>query len=422
MKLAVPAYLASFFLSILGNALAAVALPLIVLHQTGSVLGTGSVAAATAVPAILAGLFMGVVIDRFNRRDCSIVTDMISGLSIAALPLVDHLFGLTLFWFVLLGVIGSIGDLPGLAARSALLPAVLRESGMSAERMAGLSQVAKSLALLAGPALAGVLMAVLPGSLVLLITAAASLLAALTTFMIPRRIGAAPPRLAAGERGRSRGLRAMREGWRVVVNSPLLTAIFAIGTLSVMALATLQSLILPVHFTAIGRPSSLGFVLSAIALGTLSGGAIYAAAGRSGNRRRWLVTGLIGSAIGFAAIAALVSVPLVLIGGAIFGLFNALYSGLFAVLTIERVPDAARGRIAGIQNALMTGAMPLGILGAAGLIEVAGVQVAVAVVAAVWMAAVAIGLFSPALRDVTPERTPFADLADGRLAADPTAP
>ncbi|ALJ11352.1 MFS transporter [Sphingopyxis macrogoltabida] len=415
MKLSAPAYLASYFLSILGNSIAAVALPLIVLDKTGSVLGTGSVAAATALPAIFAGLFMGVVIDRFNRRDCSVVTDLISAFSVAALPIVDHISGLTLSWFILLGIVGSLGDLPGLAARTALLPAVLRHSGASAERMAGFAQVLVSLALLAGPALAGTLMALLPGTTVLWITAATSLLAALATLFIPREVGAVP--VEATEQPDGAGWQGLREGWLVLLRSPFLKAMMAIGTLSVMALGALQGLILPVYFSGIDQPSSLGLVLSAIGLGTLAGGAIYGTLGGRGARRRWLVTGLTGATIGFAVIATLASVPVILAGAVVLGLSSALYSGLFGVLSIERVPEHVRGRIAAIQNALITAAVPLGIMGAAVLIELSGLPVAVIATAGIWAAAAATGLFVPALRDLgraasEAERTPAASFAD----------
>lgn len=426
MKFAAPAYLASYFLSILGNSIAAVALPLIVLRTTGSVLGTGSVAAATAIPAIFAGLFMGVVIDRFNRRDCSIVTDLISAFSIAALPIVDQIFGLTLSWFILLGIVGSLGDLPGLAARTALLPAILRHSGASAERMAGFSQVLVSIAMLAGPALAGTLMAVLPGSTVLWITAGTSLLAAMTTFLIPRQVGEVPAgESAPGTQPGGTGWKAVREGWHVLLRSPFLVAVAAISSLSIMAFGALQGLILPVYFTGIDQPSSLGFVLSAMAVGTLAGGAIYGIAGGRGARRRWLMTGLIGTTIGFAAIATLASVTTILIGAVILGLSSALYSGLFGVLSIERVPEHVRGRIAGIQNALITAAVPLGIMGAAVLIEMGSLLVAVVAAAGVWGVAVATGLFAPALRDLAPrsiatDDSPPSeavnDLADARPA------
>lgn len=425
MKLSAPAYLASYFLSILGNSIAAVALPLIVLDKTGSVLGTGSVAAATALPAIFAGLFMGVVIDRFNRRDCSVITDLISAFSVAALPIVDHISGLTLSWFILLGIVGSLGDLPGLAARTALLPAVLRHSGASAERMAGFAQVLVSLALLAGPALAGTLMALLPGTTVLWITAATSLLAALATLFIPREVGAVPADAApSDDAGGGAGWQGLREGWVVLLRSPFLKAISVIGTLSVMALGALQGLILPVYFSGIDQPSSLGLVLSAIGLGTLSGGAIYAMAGRRGTRRRWLVSGLAGATAGFAVIATLASVPVILAGAALLGLSSALYSGLFGVLAIERVPEYVRGRIAAIQNALITAAVPLGIMGAAVLIELSGVAVAVLAMAGIWAVAAATGVLVPALRDIGPGATgadamPAADMPDD-LA--PTAP
>nr|WP_218680760.1 hypothetical protein [Rhodococcus qingshengii] len=92
-------YLASYVLSLLGNSIAGIALPLIVLQTTGSAIGAGAVGAATAIPAVLAGLFMGVVIDRINRRTSSVITDLISAAAIAALPLVDMASGLNVGWF-----------------------------------------------------------------------------------------------------------------------------------------------------------------------------------------------------------------------------------------------------------------------------------------------------------------------------------
>src|SRR5690349_6734801 len=107
------AYLASYVLSLLGNSIAGVVFPLLVLQTTGSVLATGAVAVASALPAAVAGLVMGVVIDKINRRTASVLTDVISALSVAALPLVDATVGLALGWFVLFAVIGSFGDVPG---------------------------------------------------------------------------------------------------------------------------------------------------------------------------------------------------------------------------------------------------------------------------------------------------------------------
>ncbi len=99
------------------------------LQTTGSLLSTG-ILAATAVPAFVAGLSMGVLVDRVDRRTSSVVADLVSAQSLAALPVVDLAAGLDLGWFNLLGSVGAVGDVPGLTAREALLPAVVRHGGL----------------------------------------------------------------------------------------------------------------------------------------------------------------------------------------------------------------------------------------------------------------------------------------------------
>lgn len=93
-------YLTSYSLSLLGNSIAAIALPLILLQATGSIMSAGILAVSTAVPAFLAGLLTGVVIDRVNRRTASAAADAVSAVSLAALPVVDALTGLDLGWFI----------------------------------------------------------------------------------------------------------------------------------------------------------------------------------------------------------------------------------------------------------------------------------------------------------------------------------
>lgn len=113
MKLPVITYLFSSTLSALGNAIAAVALPLLLLAATGSALGAGVLAVATAVPSVLAGVLGGALIDRMDRRVASAIADVVSALALLALPIVDAIAGLELGWFVLFGILGAIGDVPG---------------------------------------------------------------------------------------------------------------------------------------------------------------------------------------------------------------------------------------------------------------------------------------------------------------------
>lgn len=403
MKLIPIAYLASYLLSLLGNSIAGIALPLIVLQVTGSALGAGAVAAATAIPAVLAGLLMGVVIDRINRRTSSVVTDLVSAASIAALPLIDMLSGLSLGWFVLFGVIGSLGDVPGMTARETLLPAIVRHGGISSERLMGIREALGAVALLLGPAAAGTLMVLFDGATVLWITAATSLAAALLTLLIPHRVGAIVQADGAAGTTSGNGWAQLRDGWRVLFRSPFLLVTTTLSLASVIVLASLQGLILPVYFTTVGQPGALGFVLAALAAGMLVGGTAYAVAGARGRRRTWFLTGLIGSTIGFGIVVSLTSVWTVFAGVFVVGLSTGLFSSLIGVLMIERIPERMRGRIMGTQNAIMTAAPPVGIVVAAILTEYAGVNVAAIVLASVWLVAPILGLFARSLRTLEPE-------------------
>lgn len=399
-------FLVSDFLSLLGNAIAGVAMPLIVLQATGSVLGAGMVAAATAVPAVLAGLFTGVLIDRINRRTASIVTDLISAGAVAALPIVDLVTGLEVGWFILFGIVGSLGDVPGMTAREALLPAVVRHGGIAAERLVGVRESAGALAILVGPAAAGGLLVLFDGSTVLWITAGTSLAAALVTLTLPREVGdleAEADLDASAGAGPGTGWGQLREGWQLLFRgSPFLLAVTLINLALATVLSALQGLVLPVHFTLLGQPGLLGLVLSSIALGTLVGGGVYAFVGRRGPRRAWLVAGFAASVLGIAVIAALPAAGLVFAGAFVVGASAGALSGLLGVLMIERVPDRMRGRIMGTQNAMLTAAAPVGIVVAAVVIEYAGLGIAAAIFAVVWSIAAAWAVIGRALRSLEP--------------------
>lgn len=409
-------YLSSITLAVLGQSIAAIALPLLVLTTTGSILGTGAVAAATAIPGLLTGLFMGVVIDRINRRTASILSDLISAAAIAALPIIDLVTGLSIGWFMLLGAISTFGDGPGVTARETILPAIVRHSGVPAERLIGLRETMTTLALLLGPAAAGTLMVIFEGTTVLWITAGTSLLAALTTLMLPHAVGATvgargsvgssggssgdEVRGAARETARESGWAQLRAGWRTLLTSRFLVGVTLLMVMALITIAALQGLILPVYFTAEGEPGMFGFVLTSLAAGALLGGLVYTLAGQRGRRRVWFVVGLSGNALGLAIVATLAEIWVVFVGAFVLGFFNALFGALISVLNLERIPDEMRGRILGTQNALIPAAAPLGIGAAAVMTEFLSVGTAAAILVGLWLAFVVYGLAASAFRNL----------------------
>lgn len=396
MERSVLVYLTSYAFSSFGNSVAAVVLPLVVLLSTGSALDAGIVAAATAGPAVVAGLLMGGVIDRYHRRTMSIVTDLISTASIAALPIVDLITDLSLGWFVLFGILSSFGDVPGLTARETLVPDVQKRSGLSFERIVGLREGVSAITMMVGPAVAASLVVLLEGAGALWVTAGLSLLAAAITLLMPRDIGRYTPAEATHSPRRALGEALAGLVW--LRRSPLIVSVTAVNLVLVTVLVALQGLILPVHFTQLGQEGRLGLVLSSLAAGMLVGSGTYALLSSRLGRRAWFTLSLLGSTVGIGVIAALPQVMWIFVGAATLGLSAGLLGAMLGVVMIETVPDDLRGRVMSAQNALITATPAVGILGAGVLVEEVSLTAAGAIAAAVWFAAVVVALLLPPLR------------------------
>ncbi|BBY50132.1 hypothetical protein MARA_36000 [Mycolicibacterium arabiense] len=393
------AYLGSHFLSVLGNGIAAVALPLIVLQTTGSPLSVGAVSAATAVPALLVGLCAGIVLDRVNRRTCSMLADAVSAGAIAAIPLVDVFWGLNTGWFIALAIAGSFGDVPGMTARQVLVPAVARHTGVSLERLVGLRQSMTSMALVIGPATAGTLLSLFDGSTVLLATAATSAAAAALTIVMPRRLGAvdtAPDQRQPLPTQLTAGVAALR-------HNGFLAGTVALTVGVVFVIGGLQGLVLPLYFSLLARPDLLGFVLTSLAIGMLCGTGTFATFGARLPRRLWMTSALLGTTVGFLLIATLTSPAVVFAGAALFGVANAILGAVVGVLQAERIPGPVRGRVLSVQNACLQVAGPAGI-GLAGVVAHVGSPVAAGLaVVAIWLVVATVLAASRVFMDLEPD-------------------
>lgn len=413
MRRIIPFYLASYGTSLLGNSITAIALPLLVLFTTGSPLGAGVVAMAAAVPAAFAGLLMGSLVDRFDRRAVAILADVISALALLVLPVAHLTIGLELGWFIAAAVLNSFGDVPGITAREAMLPAIARSAGADTSRLIGVRESMSGVALLIGPALAGILVAVLEPVTVLWFTSGLAVLAALLTLVIPRAATAAAAgsdetgsgaRSAACDRGeRADGAAApdptsIFAGLGLILRAPLLRGLVLLQLVLAVVLAATQGMVVPVHFAFRGEPGLVGFVLSALAAGLLVGGGLFAVVGRRITHRRWFLAGLVLVAIGVVLIAVLGPTWSIFLGAAVIGLGGGCLNAVTGLAFIENVLDSRRGRVLGAQNALMT-LVPAGGIGLASvLIELGGLPLATAALAGLWVLAALAALLTPRLR------------------------
>ncbi|SOD60347.1 Na+/melibiose symporter [Streptomyces zhaozhouensis] len=389
-------YLSSFGTSLLGNSVTAIALPLLVLFTTGSPLGAGVVAAAAAVPAAVAGLLMGSLIDRINRRTAAVLSDVISAVALLVLPIVDLTVGLNLGWFVAVAVLNSFGDVPGITAREAMLPAIAEAAGLAPARLIGLRESLAGVALLLGPAVAGVLVAALTPVTVLWITAGTAALAALLTLAIPAR--AAAHRREGGDEPEAARVGAVFDGLVILFRSPLLRGMVLLGVTLAVVLAATQGMVIPVHFAFHDEPQYVGFVLSALAAGLLVGGGLFATLGHRVPRRTWFTTGLAVLAVGFAVVGVLGPVWSIFAGAAIVGLGGGCMNAVVGLTFVENVDESRRGKVLGAQNAIMTLVPAAGVGGAAVLVEAGGLHLVTTCLAALWLAAATAALLSPNIR------------------------
>src|SRR3954451_21058278 len=96
-RVPVIALLGANTISLVGSQLTIVAIPWFVLITTGSAARTGLVAFCELIPTILASFFGGALVDRLGHRRTSITADLISGTTVAIIPLLHTTVGLA-FW------------------------------------------------------------------------------------------------------------------------------------------------------------------------------------------------------------------------------------------------------------------------------------------------------------------------------------
>lgn len=417
MRHSAAVYFASYGLSLLGKGIASVVLPLLVLDRTGDVLAAGVLATVTTAASAATGLVSGLAVDRMDRRRVSVASDVLAAMSVAALPLVDIVWGLNMVWFLVLGAVGAMIRIPGMTAHETLLPALARLGPARLgrlDRLVATRETVGNVLLLAGPGLGGLFVGLFGlSSTMLLATAVTSVFAAAMTLVLDPRTGHVPARVVLAEASAmggpvGRAVRDVVDAWRFVVGHRLVLGATLVSAVLVAIMSSLQSTLMPAFFTAENLPGLTGLTLSAIAGGSIAGAALYAATAGRIRRRVWFVVGMVGTLVGFAAVGTMASPWIVLAGAALVGLTYAPASAILGVLTIEATPDAMRGRVLGAQNTIMLGAPAVTTAPLAALASTAGLPVAGIALAALAAVTAIVALLAPAFRSLEAPQFPRA--------------
>jgi len=395
-RLPIVALFAANAISMVGNVLAAIAIPWFVLQTTGSAAQTGITGFFTILPVVLAGLLGGVLIDRLGYRSTSIVADLASCVTVALIPLLHFTIGLEFWQLMVLVFLGGLLDAPGSTARSAMIPDLAALAGMPLERATSMGQVVERGSRLIGAPLAGILIATLGTANVLWLDAASFLIsAALVAGAI--RSGATKPREASPARYFDEAM----DGLRFLSGHRLVLSMIAIVMITNFLDAAFGGVLLPVYINRVfGNALNLGLFMGVMGGGAVVGGIVFGMIGHRLPRYATFVTMFILTSLYSWAFALFLPFSIILIAAAIAGVGAGPLNPIIDTVILERVPADMRGRVLGTIQAGAWVTMPLGMLIAGVLTELLGLQTLLLTLALSYLVTTLSMLFIPVLREL----------------------
>lgn len=351
----VRALIAAEFISITGSQMTWVALPWFVLTTTGSATRMGLVMAVELIPMAVLGIPSGAVVDRLGSRRSMIVSDGVRAVLMTSVP-VAYALGVLSFP-LLLALVAGLGVFiaPYLAAQRTILPDLVGEDEAVVSQANALLQGAQRLAMFAGPALGGVLIAVLEPANVLFVDAATYVVAVIILVVLV-------PRPAPSTNTDDVGANGVLDGVRFLLRDrffrPLLGGVAA-GEVAFQALFVA----LPVAVVQVygGDPRLLGWFLGAFGLGAVIGTVVAVPVLERSEPFPTAAAALVAQ---FALLWLLpLDLPAMGVAATMFaiGLSNPFANApLFSALTV-RVPVRLRAQVMAAAMTLVMLAGPLGL-------------------------------------------------------------
>src|SRR5258706_7895216 len=346
---------ALFWLSLLvsgiGSQLTSVAVAWQIYQITDSPLKLGLTGLFRAVPIIGFAVTGGWLADRVERRRLLIATQILSlamSLGIALLTDSGHIRAWQIYAIVFAQSALMSFDLP---ARNALIPSLVRREHLATAF--ALSVTLRQTALLAGPFIAGVIIAWAGIRWCYYIDAASFLAVIVCLWLMRIRVAPAPSR-------REPALGSMIESFAFIRRSGVIWALLVMDA-SVSFFGAYRAM-MPVFARDILMvgPTGLGALLGAPAIGALVGSGIVMAMGNPRRKARLIVAITLFYTVGVVAFALSRSFALSLAVAFTLGAVDSVGETLRMTVIQLMTPDALRGRVHGLVHVFVIGGPFLG--------------------------------------------------------------
>lgn len=387
-----------------GNGISIVAFPWLVLQRTGSALDASVVAIAGTLPLLASMLIAGAAVDFIGRRWVSMISDLLSGLSVAAVPVIAAAFGVQVINVAVLATLAALGalfDPAGMTARESMLPEAATRAGWTLDHANSVYEAIFNLAYIVGPGIGGLLIATLGGINTMWVTAAAFCLS-IAAIALLRLEGAGRPDRTRLPDGIWPGI---VEGLRFVWDNKVLRTLAIIDLIVTGLYMPMESVLFPKYFTDRNEPAQLGWVLMALSIGGLIGALSYAVLSRYMRRRTTMLAAVLTLGVAMTVIAFLPPLPFILALCVIVGLVYGPIAPIYNFVMQTRAPHHLRGRVVGVMGSLAYAAGPLGLIVAGPLADNAGLNTTFLALSLPMLVIGVIAVGLPSLRelDATPQ-------------------
>ncbi|MBW0091697.1 MFS transporter [Pseudonocardia sp. KRD-184] len=355
-------------LSVAGDQLARVALAVLVYGRTGSAAWAAATYALTFLPAIVGGVLLSGLADRFPRREVLVVTDVARAGLVAVMALPQVPLAVLCALLVVVVLLGA----PHTAARGALLPELL--PGDLYERGLAVSQITGQTAQVVGFAAGGLLVAAVSPSAALLLDAVTFLVAGLLF-----RLGLARrPRADAAPRSPGRDLLA---GVVDVATDrrrrALVLLVWMVGLYVVP-----EALAAPYADQIGAGPAVVGLLMAADPLGSVLGAWLFVRFVPPRWRERLIGVLAVAAGVPLLFTALVPPVPVALLLWGVSGMASTAYVMQAQASFVRATPAAIRGRAIGVAASGIVAGQGVAVLAGGVLADLSTPSTAIALCAA----------------------------------------
>jgi MFS family permease len=315
-------------------------------------------------PVVVGGLLAGSLLDRYSRRFVMMVDNMIRGIAVASIPLLNFFRALSLWELYTVALVYGFFFMTTLAGSPAIFPELVDDHQLPIAN--SLETLSFTLSGVLGAPIAGLIIAKLSAPSVMIVDAASYLafVLALASIRLPSRVKQTESEQENYTIGDALKLLFSN---RILLSTTLMFMAFNVGE-------GILGVFLPIMSVQVlnGGAELYGFLLGTLAVGQVVGAFI----GGSVSFRKPLGTLIcicqVASGLSVAIIYLEQSSWLTFLSLFLLGLFSAPLTIWAQTLRMRIIPEKLRGRTFALLRTLMQGALPSGSAGGGFLLPVVG--------------------------------------------------